>query len=73
MTASPKYPKPDEMQMEALYDAGWDLRDNRETAVPISDDPEMWIYWLRRYEGFGQDELEVKRTHFYTTIIGYRD
>jgi hypothetical protein len=73
MTTSPKYPKPDEMEMEALYDAGWDLRDAGETAVPISDDPEKWIWWLRRYEGFGEVELEVKRTHTYTTIIGYKD
>lgn len=71
MTESPKYPKPDEMEMEALYDAAWDLRDYGETSVPISDSAAKWIWWLYRYEGFVKEELEVKRTHTYTQVIGF--
>jgi hypothetical protein len=72
MTESPKHPKPQGNEVDALYDARWDIVENG-AATLHPDDPEKWLYWLHRYEGFGEEELEVKQNDSAALIIGYRD
>jgi hypothetical protein len=59
MTESTKPPKPLGLEVDALHDAAWDLRDYHEAFIHDETDAEKWLYWLRRYEGFGEDEIQV--------------
>jgi hypothetical protein len=73
MTNTQRYPKPTEPEKEFLYDLAWDLRDTHRGAVPLGQDIEKYLYWLHRYEGFTEWELEVKPPLETTQVIGYRD
>jgi hypothetical protein len=66
MTAPKKYPHPEGLQLDALYDAHWDLVDNDATTLPPDADPEVWIYWLKRH--YGVDGVTV-RSHTDTALI----
>lgn len=69
-----KYPRPYGLQIDALYDAAWDLRDHRQTVIPAGENYEKWFYWLCRHEGFSADEIEVNnRTATGPIIIRYKD
>lgn len=74
MTESTKYPEPFGLEIDALHDAAWDIRDYGVTTLHPGENYEQWMYWLKRYEGFGDEELEVKNpTAMGAIIIGYRD
>lgn len=73
MTDSPTYPKPQGDDVDRLYDARNDITANGATTIHPEQDPEKWLYWLRRYEGFGEWELEVKSHTDIALIIGYKD
>lgn len=60
MTESTKPPKPLGTEVDLLSDAAWDLRDYREAFIHDDTDSDKWLYWLRRYEGFGEDEIQVQ-------------
>lgn len=60
MTESTKYPKPIGLELDALSDAAWDLRDCDEAFIHDSTDSGKWLYWLRRYEGFAEDEIRAE-------------
>lgn len=66
MIESTKHPKPEGLQLDALYDAAWDIIDNRTTTLHPDSDPEWWIYWLRRY--YSIDELSIE-SHTDTALI----
>lgn len=58
----PRHPKPLGLEVDALHDAAWDLRDYREAYIHDDTDDAKWAWWLRRYEGFAEGEFEIK-TH----------
>jgi hypothetical protein len=60
MPDAPNHPKPLGLEVDALHDAAWDLRDYDEAFIHDDTDSEKWLYWLRRYEGFAEDELQVQ-------------
>lgn len=64
--------KPKGLEVDALNDAAWDLRDYGEAFIHDETDPDKWLYWLRRYEGFSEDEIVVK-TLVNILHITYRD
>lgn len=47
-----EYPKPEGLDADALQDAARDLLDNGAATLHPDQDPEKWIYWLKRYWGF---------------------
>jgi hypothetical protein len=51
--------KPTGFEVDALNDAAWDLRDYGEAFIHDETDSEKWLYWLRRYQGFSEDEIRV--------------
>lgn len=53
MTNHP-YDRPHELEEDALNDAMWDLIDNGTTTLHGSEDPDKWIYWLKRFAGFAE-------------------
>lgn len=65
MTDSPKYPRPSTLELAALSDAAWDIRDCDEAYFHGEDNPDKWLSWLTRYEGFGDFEIqaEVVKSH----------
>lgn len=74
MTESTRYPRPQGLQIDALHDLAWDIRDNDEGIIPAGENYDRWLYWLRRHEGFADGELEVKNpTATGPIIIGYKD
>lgn len=48
----PPYEAPRGLEEDALNDAMWDLLDNGTTTLHPVEDPEKWIYWLKRFAGF---------------------
>lgn len=62
------FPKPQGLERDALYDAKWDLLDNGATTLPGGANPEKWISWLNRYEGFALEEIEIQ-SHDHTALI----
>lgn len=72
MTESTKPPKPLGTEVDLLRDAAWDLRDYGEAFIHDDTDSEKWFYWLHRYEGFGEDEIQVQ-TLSDVLYIHYRD
>lgn len=56
----PRHPKPEGLEVDALNDAAWDLRDCSEAYLHGETDIEKWLHWLRRYEGFGEDEVRAE-------------
>lgn len=76
MTNPMNYPQPQELQYDALDDAMWDLIDHRTATITRREgDPgvEGWLYWLTRYQGFAEGELEVKTQNDSIIILGYKD
>lgn len=58
-STTPRYPKPLGLEVDALHDAAWDLRDYREAFIHDDTDSEKWLWWLQRYEGFADGEIEI--------------
>lgn len=58
-STTPRHPKPLGLEVDALHDAAWDLRDYGEAFIHDDTDEDKWGWWLRRYEGFAEDELEI--------------
>jgi hypothetical protein len=54
MTTKPKFPRPQGLDWDELSDARWDLMDNGTCTLPPTHDPDKWIYWLKRHEGFAE-------------------
>jgi hypothetical protein len=74
MTDEPKkFPRPTDHQRELLYDAVWDLRDYGEAWVPLQQDSEQWLYWLTRYEGFAEGEIELGHNNKWNFQIKLKD
>lgn len=73
MTDSPTYPKPQGDDEDRLSDAAWDLRDYGECRIPNGEDPDQWLYWLRRHQGFAQEEIELGEQGKYTFQIKVKD
>lgn len=74
MTDAPNYPRPRGLQVDALRDLAWDIRDNGQGSIPAGENYDRWLYWLHRHEGFTDWELEVKNpTATGNIIIGYKD
>lgn len=65
----PRHPKPLGLEVDALYDAGWDLRDYGEAFIHHENDSEKWSWWLRRYEGFAEGEFEIKTQAGFLHIV----
>lgn len=69
MTDAPgKYPKPEGDEREVLYDAKWDLIDCHEAYIHNDTDTEKWLYWLRRYEGFAEGEIQAEIVKSFSDI-----
>jgi len=60
MPDAPNHPKPIGLETDLLHDAAWDLRDYGEAFIHEDTDSDKWAWWLRRYEGFAEGELEIK-------------
>lgn len=68
-----KYPKPQGLEVDRLHDAAWDLRDYRSCWIPLGEDRDKWLYWLRRYEGFGDEEIELGAENDWNFEIKLKD
>ena len=74
MTDSMKFPKPQGLQLDRLDDAAWDLRDYNEAWIGLDQgDPQMWLYWLQRYQGFAEDEIELDGQNQWNFKIKMKD
>lgn len=60
MPHPPNHPQPIGLEIDLLSDTAWDLRDYGEAFIHQDTDPDKWSWWLQRYEGFANDELEIK-------------
>lgn len=60
MPDSLNHPQPFGSEIDLLNDAAWDLRDYGEAFIHDTTDSEKWSWWLRRYEGFAENEFEIQ-------------
>jgi hypothetical protein len=64
--AATTYPLPQGDDAEALHDAAFDMFNNGAATLHPDEDPEKWIFWLKRWYGF----YEVRvRSHTEIALI----
>lgn len=61
-----RWAAPQGLEKDGLNDMMWDLMDNGATTLQPTEDPEKWIFWLKRYAGFFEVTI---RSHTPTALI----